>query len=128
LSLSSAAGYIVSPQEIEVPLVLTLDIGSSSVRALLFDRIGRAVEGSATSEAYRLETPVPGAAEIDPGMLLELAFRCIDGVLVQSGPLAAQIETVAISTLVPNILGVADDWQPTTPIYTYADTRALTPT
>lgn len=33
------------PERAESPLMLALDIATSSVRAVLFDRVGRAVEG-----------------------------------------------------------------------------------
>ena len=68
---------MISPRAAEAPLVLTLDIGSSSVRSMLFDRLGRAVKGIKVREQYRLETPEIGAAEIEPDILLKRAFGCL---------------------------------------------------
>ena len=115
---------MISPRVAEAPLVLTLDVGSSSVRSMLFDRLGRAVKGIQAREQYRLETPETGAAEIEPDVLLERAFGCLDGLLDRAGRLARQIGGVGISTLVSNLLGVDGHGRTTTPVYTYADTRA----
>ena len=115
---------MISPRAAEAPLVLTLDIGSSSVRSMLFDRLGRAVKGIKVREQYRLETPEIGAAEIEPDILLKRAFGCLDGLLARAGRLAGEIAGVSISTLVSNLLGVDGQGRATTPVYTYADTRA----
>jgi len=115
---------MISPARAKAPLVLTLDIGSSSVRSMLFDRWGRAVKGIKVSEHYRLEIPETGAAEIEPNILLERIFGCLDGLLDRAGRLAGQIGGVGISTLVSNLLGVDGHGRTTTPVYTYADTRA----
>jgi gluconokinase len=91
---------------------------------MLFDRLGRSVKGLYISESYRLHTPETGAAEIDPNVLLDRTFRCIDAVLLQAGSLSDKIKGVGITTLVSNILGVDRQGGPTTPVYTYADSRA----
>ena len=115
---------MISPAGAEAPLILTLDIGSSSVRSMLFDRWGRAVKGIKVRKHYCLEIPETGAAEIEPEVLLSRVFGCLDGLLDQTGRLAGQIGGVGISTLVSNLLGVDEHGQTTTPVYTYADTRA----
>jgi gluconokinase len=56
----------------EAPLVLAIDIGSSSVRALMFDGLGRQVELSEHQIPHRLHTTSRGAAEADPENLFEL--------------------------------------------------------
>lgn len=114
----------VTTERVEAPLVLALDIGTSSVRSVLFDRLGRAVEGVEAHQALELRTTADGAAEVDPDVVLELVRRCLDGVLVQAGPLGSKIAGVATSTFVSNILGVDEPGQAITPLTTYADTRA----
>ena len=108
----------------EPPLILTLDIGSSSVRAMLYDRAGRALGGIAAQEHYALRTAADGRAEDDAGSALARAARCIDGVLRQAGPLAAQVGAVAVATLVTSILAVDAAGRPLTPLVTYADMRS----
>lgn len=107
----------------EAPLILTLDIGSSSTRAALYDRQARIVTGVTAQEPYEVRATVGGAVEDDPDTAIERAARCIDGVLVLAGHAADRIGGVALDTLVSNILAVDAQGQPLTPVITYADTR-----
>lgn len=108
---------------VEFPLVLTIDIGSSSARVLLFDRIGRMVDAIGAQARYEILATADGAAEVDPDWLIEQVARGIDAVLVQAGKLAGQIAAVAVDTLVTNIMAVDAAGAPLTPLITYADTR-----
>ena len=56
---------IVSSASAEAPLTLAVDLGTSSFRALLFDRHGRAVDGSEEQRGYELVTSPDGGAEAD---------------------------------------------------------------
>ena len=114
----------VIPGRAETPLILAIDIGTSSVRAVLFDRLGRAVEGTEVRQAHEIRTTAAGASETDADALLNLVWLCIDGVLEQAGSLSTQIAGVATCTFVSNVLGVDDAGQAITPLTTYADTRA----
>jgi gluconokinase len=107
----------------ETPLVLTIDAGTSSARALLFDARGRLVEGIAAQERYEIRTTADGAAEDDPDAAIERIGRCIDAALAQAGAHAQQIGAVAVDTLVSNILAIDAQGRPLTPLLTYADTR-----
>jgi gluconokinase len=109
---------------IEPPLVLTIDIGSSSARVALYDGRGRAVVGCTAQERYTLQMGTDGAAEDDPDEALERAARCVDAALAQAGPLAAQIAGVAVATMATTLLGLDAAGRPITPLRTYADTRA----
>jgi gluconokinase len=113
----------VSAHDAKPPLVLTIDIGTSSVRALLFDAHGRAVDGVLAQERYSVRSTEDGASEDDPDTALERVWRCVDTALEQAGPLAAAIGAVALDTLVTNslVLDAAD--RPLTALMTYADTR-----
>lgn len=113
----------VAADAAEAPLILTIDIGSSSARALLYDSSGRMVEGIGARARYEILTTAAGAAEVDPDWIVEQAARCVDTVLVQAGKLATQIAAVALDTMVTSIVGVDAAGQPLTPLITYADTR-----
>jgi gluconokinase len=102
--------------------VLVLDIGSSSVRALLFDDQARLIPGAVVSAAHEITTEPPGAATLDMPGLQARVEHCIDQILTH--PAAGQIRVVGVDTLVGNMLGVRADGQPLTPVYTYADTRS----
>jgi gluconokinase len=113
----------VAPNKAEAPLVLTIDAGTSSARALLYDARGHAVEGLVAQERYSIRSGSDGAVEDDPGAALERIWRCVDAALAQAGPLAQQIRAVAVDTLVSNILAIDAAGRPLTPLITYADTR-----
>ncbi len=119
----SNASPSVSPRAAEVPLILTLDIGSSSVRAMVYDRSGRAVEGVAARERYELRTSTNGTSEDNPDEAMERIARCVDAVLQAAGPLVQHIAAVAVDTLVSTLMGVDTGGRPLTPVYSYADTR-----
>src|SRR5436190_1252235 len=96
----------ITPAKAEAPLVLTIDAGTSSARALLYDARGRAVEGVVAQERYSIRSGPDGAVEDDPDAALERIWRCVDAALAQAGPLAQQIRAVAVDTLVSNILAI----------------------
>lgn len=114
----------VTPDRAEAPFILAIDIGTSSVRTALFDRLGRVVKGTEARQAHEIRTTADGASETNADVLLELVWRCLDGLLLQSGPLTEKIAAVATCTFVSNILGVDKNGRAVTPLTTYADTRA----
>ncbi len=107
----------------KTPLILTLDIGTSSTRTMLFNAHARPVTGCVAQRAYRVKTTPDGGAEFDAGELFEAVAGAIDEILEQAGPLANKIGGVAVDTMVTNIMGVDGAGQPVTPVLTYADTR-----
>ena len=113
----------VTPAKAEAPLILTIDAGTSSARALLYDARGQAVEGVIAQERYTIRSGPDGAVEDDPDAALERIWRCVDTALAQAGPLAQQIRAIAVDTLVSNILAIDAAGRPLTPLITYADTR-----
>jgi gluconokinase len=120
---------LISSQQAETPLVLALDIGTSSTRAMLFDAQGRAVltEAGANMETRQpnaIETRLDGAFETDPDVMLEKVWLCIDEVLKQAGPLASAIRAVCCDTFVSNVMGIDEHGQAITSLVLYGDTRA----
>ncbi|HMP40321.1 MAG TPA: gluconokinase [Roseiflexaceae bacterium] len=107
----------------EAPLILTLDIGTSSTRALLYDARGRAVEGMSARERSTQQVTSDGTAEEDADAAFHRIERCIDDLLLHAGPLADAIGAVAIDTFVSNIMAVDAAGKPLTPLIIYADTR-----
>lgn len=104
-------------------LLLTLDIGTSSTRALLFDHKAHAIPHCIAQIDNRLETTVDGGATFAAESLFENCVFAIDHLLKEAGPLAEQIGGVAVASFVSNVLGVSESGEPVTPVYTYADTR-----
>jgi gluconokinase len=106
------------------PFILTLDIGTSSTRAMLFDAAARSLDGYGVRLPYRVQTTPDGGAEFDADELFAAVVKVIDQLLAQAGPLANDIGAVAIDTMVTNIFGLNHAGRPVTPVLTYADTRA----
>ncbi len=114
---------IVTPQRAEPPFIVSLDLGTSSIRASLFDRMGRDVEGLKARKDHEIQTSSEGAAEADPDSILQTVFDCLDQLMEKMRPLKSGIGGVAACTFVNNVLGVDQTHRAVTPLTTYADTR-----
>lgn len=101
--------------------ILTLDIGSSSVRTLLFNENGQHLSGAHVAISHHIETPEPGAAVFHVPLLQERVEICVDEILRH--PAAKDIQAVGMATFAGNLMGVDKDGVPCTPLFTYADTR-----
>ena len=111
---------------IKKALVLTLDMGTSSVRAMVFDARGRALPGAEVQIAYAQTTTADGGVETDAEALLGLTADCLKKILrtlnkEQRGRLAG----VGISCFWHSLLGVGEDGKAVTPLFSWADSRAL---
>ena len=100
---------------------LALDIGTSSLRAMLFDAQGKALPGVLVRKGYRLTTTADGGVTLDPQQVLQSCVAAIDEILQQAG--SHRIARVAMDTLVANLLGIDAAGEAVTPLYTWADTR-----
>ena len=65
--------------------ILTLDIGTSSTRAMLFDERARAMPGVEAQIKYEMRATPDGGVEADADELLGYAERAIDQVLQRAG-------------------------------------------
>jgi gluconokinase len=106
------------------PLTLTLDIGTSSTRVMLWDTAGREVEGVRAQVKYEMHTTPDGGVEMAAGELLNHVCDCMDQALQQAGDRARAIKAVGMSTFWHSLLGLDNAGKPLTPIYSWADTRA----
>lgn len=112
---------VVAPEDATQPIVLALDIGTSSTRAVLFDSHGRAIRNGECQIPFELTATPDGGAEVDPLILFELVCRSIDAVLAIT---AGEIAAVGISCFWHSLLGLDGDGEPTTPVLLWADTRS----
>lgn len=106
------------------PLVLTLDIGTSSVRGALYDEQGSEIEGTQARIERSLSTTSDGGAELEAKEAIEQTARAIDAVLALSHGLNARIETVAVACFWHSLVGVDAAGRALTPVLGWADTRA----
>ena len=105
------------------PLILSLDIGTSSIRASLWDGQANPLPALASKVTYKLTVADDGTAEARIEDILAGAAAAIDYVLQAAGPRARQIAAVGMCSLAASVLGVDAADRPTTPVYTWADTR-----
>lgn len=106
-------------------LVLTLDMGTSSVRAMLFDARGRAVPNRESQIAYTQTTTGDGGVETDAEALLGLTVRCVVQLLkATEKETMGRIAGIGISCFWHSLVGVGADSRAVTPLFSWADTRA----
>lgn len=103
------------------PLACALDIGTSSARALLFDRRGRQIRGLEVQIPLDVRVTADGGAELDARYVLDIVERTIDGVLRWN---PGEIVAVGVSCFWHSLLGLDRDGKPTTPVLLWADTRS----
>ncbi|MCC6458616.1 MAG: gluconokinase [Caldilineaceae bacterium] len=112
-----------TPMSLSLPLILTIDIGTSSTRAILYDAKAQQVEEMVAQRSCQMTTTPDGGAVFDAAELVDGVVAVVDELLERAGELAGEIGAVAVDTLVGNVLGVDEQGQPVTPLFTYADTR-----
>ena len=103
------------------PQVCAIDIGTSGVRAALFDERGHELPG-AQARSRRTFTTVSDFAELDADQLVDEVIKTVDELLASHS--SAQIEFIAISAFWHSLIGIDAAGLPTTPVLTWADTRA----
>ena len=111
------------PNPVPGPAVLTVDIGSSSVRAAVVDGEGRTLPGSASSAEHSLRHSPDGGAELDPVEVLGRVEQVVEGTLASARAERVPIEAVAMDTLWHSVCGVDAAGRPTFPLLTWAERR-----
>ena len=104
--------------------IVGLDLGTSSVRALLFDSNFSNYEGIGLQRKYALSKGPDGSVEVDADLLLQLTCDCLDVLHGQMEQKGFKAEGVGISTFWHCFLGIDKDGSPTTPIVHLFDTRS----
>ena len=108
----------------KTPLILVLDIGTSSVRAALYDLAGDVLPETMVKNERRLTATDDGGAEIDALLAFRQVVKTIDDVLKKAENIAGEISTVAASSFWHSLVGVDDAGEPTTKVFGWADTRS----
>ena len=115
---------IVPRAEARPPLVLALDLGTSSFRAMVYDGEARAISGSETQLRYDIQTTRDGGAEVDAGVLVDLTAQAIDGALGSLGAAAGRIAAVGTAAFWHSLVGLDEHGEPVTPVLIWADSRS----
>ena len=104
--------------------ILVLDIGTSSVRAALYDLQGNVLPKTFVKNERQLTATEDGGAEIDALEGLKQIEQAIDDVLKKSAKIKGEISHVAASSFWHSIVGVEKSGKPTTKVFGWADTRS----
>ncbi|HNJ39680.1 MAG TPA: gluconokinase [Acidobacteriota bacterium] len=103
--------------------VLAIDIGTSSVRAVLFDTQGHPVPGAEARSTYQVHYTSDGGCEIPADELFSWVLQTISSCQAQVA--AADVIGVGISCFWHSLVGITPDTcAPATPVYLWADTRS----
>ena len=108
----------------EPPLVLAIDVGSSSVKAALFDSRARMLDHTAVRVAHRIHPTPDGGVVEAPEHLVSNVEEAVDSVMQRAGAESELVAAVGMDTMASTVMGVDGQGRPITPIYTYADTRS----
>ena len=109
---------------IEPPFVLAVDVGSSAIKAGLFDSQAHGIEDTEVSVTHKQIVASDGTCEEEADQILRATEKAIDLVLEKSGKLADAIIGVGFDCMASTVLGVTSQGNAVTPVYTYADTRS----
>ncbi len=126
----------ISPVQAARPLVLALDVGTSSVRAVLYDAQGRTIENRVSKEPiegrthYQMTATQDGGIEIEADRLLAIIGETLDECLAQAKAVLPDLPTAIASVGYSNfwhaMLGVNSAGNAVTPLYNWSDTRSAT--
>ncbi|MGQ0542867.1 MAG: gluconokinase [Blastocatellia bacterium] len=105
-------------------LILALDIGTSSLRAALYDQAGNMLPITLVRNERTLTATYDGGAEIDAEVAFKQIVRAIDDVLEKSGKVSGEITHTASCSFWHSLVGVNAKGKPTTPVFGWADTRS----
>ncbi|TMF09193.1 MAG: carbohydrate kinase [Chloroflexi bacterium] len=104
--------------------VLALDLGTSSVRAVVYNARGAMLAKTLTDLPYKVRTTDAGEVSSDPDALVTLIAQSIDGALKAARKEKIAILGVGASCYWHSLMGVDRAGRPTTELLTWADTRS----
>jgi gluconokinase len=107
-----------SPGEV----VIGVDIGTTSVKAVAFDVDGEA-HGSG-GEKYELRSPEPGHEEQDPDEIAAAVRVAVAAAARAARDGGCEVAGLAFSSVLHSLMGVDDSGRPLTPLLIWADERA----
>src|SRR5687767_10004886 len=119
---SPSGGASAAAARPDGPLGLAVDIGTSAVRAFVYDTAGFGISG--VRIRYEWTTTRDGGAEIDAERIVALVVEAIEGAVAGAGPLAARIRAVGFTGMWHTLVAVGANDRPLTPLYAWTDTRS----
>jgi xylulokinase len=109
--------------------VLAFDVGTSSVKAAVFDAATGQPLGSIAKVGYALDAPVPEASELPAQRLWDALGQASRGAVRQANlgtTSDRDVNAIGLTTLTPGLVLLGEDDKPLTPIWTHLDRRSRT--
>src|SRR5262249_51244891 len=110
--------------EREAPVVLSLDIGTSGLRAALFDRRGDEIEGTLIALRNNSHSELSAGEDANADALLDFVTSALDVAVARAEGFVSRIDYVAASCFWHSLVGVDSAGHAVTPLLGWADTRA----
>ncbi len=108
--------------DMDSPLILAADLGTTRIKAGLFDALGEPV-GAFAEVPQIVRHDGEGASEIDPIELRRGFLEALGALFSRFASDSRPVAAVAVSSFWHGLLGIGEDGRPATPIYTWADSR-----
>jgi gluconokinase len=109
---------------LHTPVILAIDIGSSSVRAALFDHAAKPLTGTTARREWSFASTPEGGSEMEAVAAFAIVGEVIDKVLAKASRRDVEITHVAMCSFWHSLIGVDSRGKPTTPVLGWADTRS----
>ncbi|MFD2764243.1 gluconokinase [Micromonospora eburnea] len=103
----------------EPAVVVGVDIGTTSSKAIAFDTDGRQL--ATHSIGYPIDEPHPGYVEQDPRLIFDAVVAAVRAVVDE---LAVPVAGLSFSSALHSLIGLDADGSPLTPSVIWADSRA----
>ena len=103
-------------------LVIGLDLGTTSVKAVLFNLIGEVIQEE--EEMITSHYPKPGWVEQDPDEIERAAVLALKNVLISANVLPKELLTIGISCAMHSLICVDEKSKAISPMIIWADGRA----
>lgn len=103
-------------------LILSLDIGSSSVRGACFDHSGNLLPRTLVKIERTLKATASRGSEIDADAAFRQVVKAIDEAIAKAPK--GVITHVASCTFWHSLMGIDENGRPTTPVYGWADNQS----
>ena len=108
----------------EQTYILALDVGTSSVRAAIYNEKAERMPESFVKNERTLHLTEDGGADIDAEEALAQVVEAIDDVIKLTPELIEKVRFVAMSCFWHSLVGVDENGKAVTPVFGWADTRS----
>ena len=106
------------------PLVVAIDIGSSSIRAAVYDATGTRLRGTMARRTYTMQVGAGGAVTVEPGTLVALVTEVIDALAGRVGRTLDRCRAIAVSGFMHGLVPLDVRGRPLAAVASWADTTA----